>query len=157
MSEQILWPPCWQYHPTADAPTSVMTDVSDVAVGAVLQQYINGQWCPLAFFSRALKPAETRSSTYDRELLANQTLSLLPRRKRIPHPNRPQTSYLCTFLSTVILLDKSDTSTSSVSTPQISAMSRAQPTQQLMPFLVPVQMLCTWIPPGLLRVGTGTD
>ena len=44
-------------HPTA--PTSVMTDASDVAVGAVLQQYINGQWCPLAFFSRALKPAET--------------------------------------------------------------------------------------------------
>ena len=35
-------------HPTADAPTSIMTDVSDVAVGAVLQQYINGQWRPLA-------------------------------------------------------------------------------------------------------------
>ena len=46
-------------HPTADAPTSVMTDASDVAVGAVLQQYINGQWCLLAFFYRALKPAET--------------------------------------------------------------------------------------------------
>ena len=57
-------------HPTPDASTSVMTDASDVAVGAVLQQYINGQWCPLAFFSRALKPAETRYSTYDRELLA---------------------------------------------------------------------------------------
>ena len=57
-------------HPTADAPTSVMTDASDIAVGAVLQQHINGQWCPLAFFSRALKPAETRYSTYDRELLA---------------------------------------------------------------------------------------
>ena len=57
-------------HPTLDAPTSVITDASDVAVGAVLQQYINGQWCPLSFFSRALKPAETRYSTYDRELLA---------------------------------------------------------------------------------------
>ena len=57
-------------HPTADAPTSVMTDASDIAVGAVLQQHINGQWCPLAFLSRALKPAETRYSTYDRELLA---------------------------------------------------------------------------------------
>ncbi len=57
-------------HPTPDAPTSIMTDASDVAVGAVLQQYIKEQWCPLAFFSRTLKPAETRYSTYDRELLA---------------------------------------------------------------------------------------
>ncbi len=46
-----------------------MTDASDVAVGAVLQKFINGQWCPLSFFSRALTPAETRYSTYDRELL----------------------------------------------------------------------------------------
>ena len=45
---------------------------------------------------------------------------------------------------TVILFDKSDTSTSSVSSPQISAMSRAQPTQQLIPFLIPVQMLSMW-------------
>ncbi len=57
-------------HPTPDAPTSIMTDASDVAVGAVLQQYIKEQWCPLAFFSRTLKSAETRYSTYDRELLA---------------------------------------------------------------------------------------
>ena len=57
-------------HPVPNAPTSVMTDASDVAVGAVLQQYIDGQWCPLSFFSRALKPAETRYSMYDRELLA---------------------------------------------------------------------------------------
>ena len=57
-------------HPTPDAPTSIMTDASDVAVGAVLQQWVNGQWCPLAFFSKALKPAETRYSTFDRELLA---------------------------------------------------------------------------------------
>ena len=42
-----------------------MTDASDVAVGAVLQQ-----WCPISFFSKALKPAETRYSTFDRKLLA---------------------------------------------------------------------------------------
>ena len=57
-------------HPVTNAPTNIMTDASDIAVGAVLQQYINGQWCPLSFFSKALKPAETRYSTYDRELLA---------------------------------------------------------------------------------------
>lgn len=58
------------FHPIPDAPTSIMTDASDVAVGAVLQQHVNGHWCPLSFFSRALKPAETRYSTFDRELLA---------------------------------------------------------------------------------------
>ena len=57
-------------HPVTNAPTNIMSDVSDIAVGAVLQQYINGQWCPLSFFSKALKPAETRYSVYDRELLA---------------------------------------------------------------------------------------
>ena len=30
-------------HPVLNAPTSVMTDASDVTVGAVLQQYLNGQ------------------------------------------------------------------------------------------------------------------
>ena len=29
-------------HPTPDAPTSIMTDASDIAVGAVLQQCIEG-------------------------------------------------------------------------------------------------------------------
>lgn len=57
-------------HPTSDASTCIMTDASDVAVGAVLQQYVQGQWCPISFFSKALKPAETRYSTFDRELLA---------------------------------------------------------------------------------------
>ena len=47
-----------------------MTDASDVAVGAVLQQYVDGMWHPISFFSKKLKPAETRYSTFDRELLA---------------------------------------------------------------------------------------
>lgn len=37
-------------HPTSDAPTCLMTDASDAAVGAVLQQYIEGQWCPISCF-----------------------------------------------------------------------------------------------------------
>ena len=57
-------------HPTPGAPTCLMTDASDVAVGAVLQQLVDGNWCPIAFFSKGLKPAETRYSTFDRELLA---------------------------------------------------------------------------------------
>ncbi len=57
-------------HPQLGAPTCIMTDASDSAVGAVLQQFIHGQWQPLAFFSKSLKPAETRYSAFDRELLA---------------------------------------------------------------------------------------
>ena len=57
-------------HPESAAPTRIMTDASDTAVGAVLEQYINDQWSPISYFSKALKPAETRYSTFDRELLA---------------------------------------------------------------------------------------
>ena len=48
----------------------LVTDASETAVGAVLQQLINEMWCPIAYFSKKLKPAETRYSTFDRELLA---------------------------------------------------------------------------------------
>ena len=57
-------------HPKPEAPTNIVTDTSDIAIGAVLQQQIENQWCPIAYFSRKLKPAETRYSTFDRELLA---------------------------------------------------------------------------------------
>jgi hypothetical protein len=57
-------------YPTPNAPTCLMTDASDTAVGAVLQQNIKGTWKPISFFSRKLTPAETRYSTFDRELLA---------------------------------------------------------------------------------------
>ena len=57
-------------HPKSSAPTCIQTDASDVAVGAILQQYIAGNWCPMAYFSKKLKPPETRYSTFDRELLA---------------------------------------------------------------------------------------
>ena len=40
------------FHPTPEAPTSLMTDASECAVGAVLQQYVDNQWCPIAYFSR---------------------------------------------------------------------------------------------------------
>ena len=47
-----------------------MTDASDTAVGAVLQQYLDGTWHPHSFFSKMRTPAETRYSTFDKELLA---------------------------------------------------------------------------------------
>lgn len=57
-------------HPTPDAPTSVMVDASSFAVGATLQQLVDGVWTPLSFFSKKLSDTEQRYSTFGRELLA---------------------------------------------------------------------------------------
>lgn len=57
-------------HPHNRAPLSLAVDASNTAVGAVLQQMINKQWNPIAFFSKRLSPTETRYSTFGRELLA---------------------------------------------------------------------------------------
>nr|VZI07626.1 unnamed protein product [Spirometra erinaceieuropaei] len=57
-------------HPAPEAPLSLMVDASTVAVGAVLQKHINDSTRPLAFFSKKLSIAETRYSTFGRELLA---------------------------------------------------------------------------------------
>lgn len=57
-------------HQKPGAPISITTDASDVAIGAALHQQIDGEWQPLAFFSRKLSPAQSRYSAYDRELLA---------------------------------------------------------------------------------------
>ena len=53
-----------------DRPIRVVTDASAWATGAVLLQDFGEGWQPIAYDSTKLKPAETRYSTYDRELLA---------------------------------------------------------------------------------------
>lgn len=57
-------------HPNTGAKLALVTDASDTAIGAVLQQLKNGTWEPLAFFSRKLSPTHQKYSPYDRELLA---------------------------------------------------------------------------------------
>ena len=57
-------------YPRADAPTAVTVDASDMAIGGTLEQFTDGLWRPLAFFSRKLQPAQTRYNALDRELLA---------------------------------------------------------------------------------------
>ena len=52
------------------APLSVAIDASNTAAGAVLQQWKNGRWQPLAFFSRRFSTTEQKYSTIDRQLLA---------------------------------------------------------------------------------------
>ena len=57
-------------HPGHETPTSLTVDASDVAVGAVLEQLIDGVWKPLAFFSHQLHPLECKYSVFDHKLLA---------------------------------------------------------------------------------------
>ena len=56
--------------PAPNAPLFLSTDASDSAMGGVLEQIVHGHPQPLAFFSRKFSPAESRYSTFDRELLA---------------------------------------------------------------------------------------
>ena len=58
------------HHPEHNADIALMTDASDIGVGAVLEQQVGELWQPLAFFSRKFSAAESRYLTFDRELLA---------------------------------------------------------------------------------------
>jgi transposase InsO family protein len=57
-------------HPDCNAPLGLVTDASDTAVGAVIQQRRGDSWQPLAFYSKKLSTAQQKYSPYDRELLA---------------------------------------------------------------------------------------
>lgn len=56
--------------PRLDASLALSVDASDVGIGGVLQQLVDNTWQPLAFFSRRLQHAETKYSSFSRELLA---------------------------------------------------------------------------------------
>ena len=56
-------------HPLPKVPIALTTDASDYAVGGVHEQFVDGFWQPFTFFSRQLRPAERKYSTFDWELL----------------------------------------------------------------------------------------
>lgn len=57
--------------PDTDVPFQVETDASDFAVRAVLSQKApDGDWRPVAFFSRSMQPAERNYNVHDKELLS---------------------------------------------------------------------------------------
>lgn len=56
--------------PRSDAPTKLVADASDKAVGAVIMQWQRGTWVPLAYHSRKLQGAQLRWCTGDKELYA---------------------------------------------------------------------------------------
>ena len=53
-----------------EKPLRMETDASDEAIGACLLQEHNGNWHPIAYYSRKMIPAETNYPIYDKELLA---------------------------------------------------------------------------------------
>ena len=69
-AKQALSSATYLTFPAPGAPLTLSTDASDIAIGGVLEQVIHGTPQPIAFFSRKLSPAESRYSTFDRELLA---------------------------------------------------------------------------------------
>lgn len=59
-------------HLNTDPSTRLIltTDASNCAVGAVLQQVVDGELQPLSFYSQKLSPAQSNYSAFGRELLA---------------------------------------------------------------------------------------
>jgi hypothetical protein len=48
----------------------LVTDASEKAISAVVNQRVNGELAPVAYYSRLLGPAERQYSTYEKECLA---------------------------------------------------------------------------------------
>lgn len=58
-------------HPKPNAELRIVTDASNLAMGAALEQRLpDSMWEPLSFFSRKFSPSQQKFSTYDRELTA---------------------------------------------------------------------------------------
>ena len=55
-------------YPDPKCKISITTDASQYAVGGVLEQWKNGHWQPLGWWSKHLQPSQTLWSTYRREL-----------------------------------------------------------------------------------------
>lgn len=57
-------------HPKIGAKLRIVSDASDFAAGAVLEQLSDDTWQPLAFYSQKFSPSQMNYSAYDRELSA---------------------------------------------------------------------------------------
>ena len=57
-------------YPKINAKFSLICDASSYGVGASLNQLDEGEWKPVAFFSKTLDATQRKYSTFDHELLA---------------------------------------------------------------------------------------
>ena len=58
------------HYPSGKGILRIKCDASNVAVGGALEEVVDGEPRPIAFFSRKLTPLEQNASTFTRELLA---------------------------------------------------------------------------------------
>ena len=58
--------------PDPSAPLALTTDASKVAMGASLEQFVQGSWRPLGLWSKSFKPQQRTYSTFRRELMSIQ-------------------------------------------------------------------------------------
>ena len=68
----MLMQACQLEHPDPNAPIALTTDASKKAMGAVLEQFREGVWRPLGFWSRHFTSSQQNWSTFRRELYAVQ-------------------------------------------------------------------------------------
>ena len=58
-------------HYSPELPTMIETDASDGVIAGVLsQQHLDGEWYPVAYFSKMMAPAECNYEVHDKEMLA---------------------------------------------------------------------------------------
>ena len=86
-SKKKLFSPVLLAHPRPGMKLTLTTDVSDIAIGAVLAQE-NGR--PLGFFSQKLLTAQRKYSAFDKELLGIKE-SILHFRHMVKGDNSPST------------------------------------------------------------------
>ena len=58
--------------PDPAAPLAITTDASKLALGATLDQLVDGVWKPLGMWSKSLSPTQQKYTTFRRELMAVQ-------------------------------------------------------------------------------------
>ena len=71
-SKEMLMQATMLTHPDPACPLAITTDASEEAIGGVLEQFQDGSWRPLGFWSRTLKADKQKWTTFRRELYAVQ-------------------------------------------------------------------------------------
>ena len=66
----ILAADCLNNYPDHDYPFIIATDASDLQMGAVIMQIIDGKIRPIAYFSRKFDAAQINYSTCEKEMLS---------------------------------------------------------------------------------------
>lgn len=57
-------------HSLENTKLFLKTDASNIAIGAIFEQFQDESYKPLGFFAKKLSESQQKYSTYDRELLA---------------------------------------------------------------------------------------